>query len=287
VAVNTQHAFSFMNFARVGEEFGDMALEHAWKVHSVLPLKGLSKEGCSVTPYELYYGHKPSVHKLRVLFCPITFKVFERQKTVKGITKHINSKNHLQCGIIGIFVGLPRAQAGYIIYKPRSGHMRVSGDVVFDETFSTLGPAHHFAFEDAFPVHDIASWHLTSDNFASSVPPDDHYGPQQVIYDKDYASNGFLITANPTPDTELFESDDSNLVLDEPLNNPDDVTHAYNSELWSEAEQPSSPLLLESTTVLTAPPESESPLVSDPLPLGDEFLYVDPVSIMTPPQCSA
>jgi hypothetical protein len=27
-----------MNYARVGEEFGDLALEHAWKVFATLPL---------------------------------------------------------------------------------------------------------------------------------------------------------------------------------------------------------------------------------------------------------
>jgi hypothetical protein len=37
-----------MNYARVGEEFRDLALEHAWKVFGVLPLKNLRKNGVVV-----------------------------------------------------------------------------------------------------------------------------------------------------------------------------------------------------------------------------------------------
>jgi hypothetical protein len=50
-----QLAFSFMNYCRFSEEFGDMAFEHAWKVFSVLPLKLLSNEDTLITPYEKHY----------------------------------------------------------------------------------------------------------------------------------------------------------------------------------------------------------------------------------------
>jgi hypothetical protein len=56
-----------MNYARVSEEFGDMALEHAWKVFSVLLIKELSEPNKLITPYEKHYGRKPSLRKFRVL----------------------------------------------------------------------------------------------------------------------------------------------------------------------------------------------------------------------------
>jgi hypothetical protein len=71
-------AFAAMNHARVGEEFGDMALEHAWKVFSVLPLRDIQHGDITTTPYELHYGRKPSLRKFRVLFCPCVYKVYQR-----------------------------------------------------------------------------------------------------------------------------------------------------------------------------------------------------------------
>jgi hypothetical protein len=54
-------AFSSMNYTRVGKEFGGMAFENAWKVFSVIPIKGLRKKCNVTTPYELFYGIKPSI----------------------------------------------------------------------------------------------------------------------------------------------------------------------------------------------------------------------------------
>ena len=92
-------AFSFMNHARVGEEFGGLALEHAWKVFNVLPIKGLvDSNGLATTPYQLFYGIKPSVRKMRVLFCPVVAKVHERQQTdpKTRVVRRYNSRNHPQ-----------------------------------------------------------------------------------------------------------------------------------------------------------------------------------------------
>jgi hypothetical protein len=105
-------AFSFMNYARVGEEFGDLALEHAWKVFGVLPLKNLCKNGVVTTPFELYYNRKPSIRKFRVLFCPCVYKVYFREKTTSKQTRRFDSSNHPQRGVIGIFCGFPRGQTG-------------------------------------------------------------------------------------------------------------------------------------------------------------------------------
>ena len=54
-------AFSFLVHARVGFEFYALALEHAWKVHACLPIKNLTKDGKSISPYEYFYGVKPCI----------------------------------------------------------------------------------------------------------------------------------------------------------------------------------------------------------------------------------
>jgi ferredoxin-thioredoxin reductase catalytic subunit len=114
-------AFSYMNYARVGLEFGDMALEHAWKVMAVLPLKHIHRHGSITTPYELYYCKKPSLRKFRVLFCPCVYKIHEREKRVSSkIIQRFSSKNHPQRGVIGLFIGFPQSHAGYLIWEPHS-----------------------------------------------------------------------------------------------------------------------------------------------------------------------
>jgi hypothetical protein len=173
-------AFAFMNHARVSEDFGGMALEHAWKVLAVLPSRNLHKDGRSTTPYELFYGRKPSLQTFRVLFCPCVYKVHTREhstysynennKRIKHVRRY-NSSNHPQRGVIGIFVGFPRNQAGYLVWDPRGKALRVSLDVTFDEQFTSHGPRRHFTFKDSHPVStpdDIP----VLEHFLDTVPPD-------------------------------------------------------------------------------------------------------------------
>jgi hypothetical protein len=110
-----QRAFSFMNYARVSEEFGDMALEHAWKVFLVLPIKELSEPTKLITPYEKHYGRKLSLRKFCVLFCPCVYKVYDREKTItissedgkkKCLTKRFILSNHPQRGVLEFTLGI-------------------------------------------------------------------------------------------------------------------------------------------------------------------------------------
>lgn len=56
-------AFSFLVHARVGMEYFDLALEHAWKVHAVLPIKNLTHGSNIISPYEYFFGSKPCIRK--------------------------------------------------------------------------------------------------------------------------------------------------------------------------------------------------------------------------------
>ena len=75
----------------------------------------------------------------------------------------------------------PHGQAGWLVYEPRSQQLRVSGDVDFDETFVSQGPARHFAFMDALSVHTAQSRHMIPDAFVSSVLANDCRGSGSMV----------------------------------------------------------------------------------------------------------
>jgi hypothetical protein len=223
-----QLAFSFMNYARVSEEFGDMALEHAWKVFSVLPIKELSEPNKLITPYEKHYGRKPSLRKFRVLFCPCVYKVYDREKTItisaedgkkKRLTKRFNSSNHPQRGVIGIYVGHPRGQAGYLIWNPstkaRTKALKVSADVTFDETFQSAGPRRHKSFADALPTM-LPDAIPTLSTFNNTVPEDDHSGPPLIEYHEEVPTDGYLTMTTNHTDDELYDTDEADFLPTEP-----------------------------------------------------------------------
>jgi hypothetical protein len=270
-----------MNYARVGLEFGDMALEHAWKVMAVLPLKNIDKDGALTTPFELYYRRKPSLRKFRVLFCPCVYKVHEREKRVSSkVIQRYNSKNHPQRGVIGIFIGFPRSHAGYLIWEPRSKTIRFSLDVSFDEQFLSVGPRRHFAFKDALPVNvmsDVPNIH----HFQNSIPLDDHYGVPQQAYHEDHISDGFHIISTDAIN-ELYDdlSDPSSVEESSPSFGNDGIINTPPSP--SIDDTPITSVLDESPIASSGPasiqtinpPDTEFEVTADE--------YIDPLVIIRP-----
>jgi hypothetical protein len=207
-------AFAFMNHARVSDHFGDMALEHAWKIFALLPIKDLvSDEGRSSTPFEKFYNKKPSLRRLRVLFCPCVYKVYiqksPKNSNSSGKQKIFDSKNNPQRGVYGIYCGIPRGQAGYLIYQPRTQQIIVSQDVSFDEEFLSMGPRMHKAFTDAIPVQTPDTILINMSKFKNSVPHDDHYGTPQNTYFEETPTDGWYRTSSQAnPSHELFDKDE-------------------------------------------------------------------------------
>jgi hypothetical protein len=65
-------AYALLNHAHMDMCFFHFALEHAWKVHSVLPHRALTKEDGTVQcPLGMHYGKPVRVADFRVLFCPV------------------------------------------------------------------------------------------------------------------------------------------------------------------------------------------------------------------------
>jgi hypothetical protein len=277
-------AFSSMNYTRVGEEFGGMAFENAWKVFSVIPIKGLCKKCNVTTPYELFYGIKPSIRKFRTMFFPCVYKVYMRTKTVSSKTvRHFDLKTHPQRGVIGIFCGFPRSQAGYLIWEPRSKKIVVSADSQFDKKFHSMGPRQHFAFKDALPVI-VKSSQPNISKFQRTDTDDDHEGVPKTEYTKEFESNGFLSIMQNAAQHELL----------------DNVAPQFEDEFTSDDEQS-----LEERPIMEEQPSMEEnddddtkpstgPSLSPPTPIrpdlsntsdDDDAQYQDPTALAQQPLC--
>jgi hypothetical protein len=118
--------------------FFHCALEHAWKVHSVLPHKALTKEDRTVQcPLGVHFGKPVSVSDFRILFCPVVMtydSVFvsnrnnERGQGKRPSLDALNRKNNPQRGMRGIHVGVPRNSKGYLVYVPSISKIYTSTD---------------------------------------------------------------------------------------------------------------------------------------------------------------
>ena len=126
-----------MVHAQVGDEFYDLALQHAWKVFDCLPVRGLEINGRPATPYELFFGVKPQLERFKVLFCPVVVNIGDKTGNEGPTVRH--RKNTAERGVKGIHVGISMRSQGWLIYIPALNNTVVSTDVAFDECFlSTL-----------------------------------------------------------------------------------------------------------------------------------------------------
>ena len=128
-------AHSLTVHARVPELYVHFALMYKTDhIFPILPIKDfINEDGDPKTPHKLATGTKPSVSRLRVLFCSCVV----RKSTAHVETKTFNMRHQVQKGFRGIFVGIPEHQKGYLFYLPSTKKVISSYDVVFDESFSS------------------------------------------------------------------------------------------------------------------------------------------------------
>ena len=67
------------------------------------------------------------------------------------------SKNLIQRGVRGLFVGFPIDQAGYLCWIPSVGRFLISQDVAFDEYMESPLAFPNCLYHDARPTRDAAS----------------------------------------------------------------------------------------------------------------------------------
>ena len=173
--------------ARLGNPFMDTCLSYSWNIRNIKPIKGLSYfaengEKVPCTPYELYYGEKPNVGRYRVFGCPVVFKVYTRKEYATG--QVLNSKNIIQRGIRGIFVGFQPNQAGWLIHVPYINELYVSQNVAFDEDFQISLAFDVIPFHGAAPIRHGRNLSNPSYDVAFTGPP--QVSEFQNFYELDY-----------------------------------------------------------------------------------------------------
>jgi len=136
-------AQSLLVHARLPDSFMYHALIYSCHIFNILPVKGLYLNGHVGTPYELFQGVHPAISQFRVFGCPITAR--------KWMTRQSSTGKQTERGIRGIFIGFAENQKGYLFYSPASRQIYISGDVTFDETFSST---------------NATTWRLHRDNLA-------------------------------------------------------------------------------------------------------------------------
>jgi hypothetical protein len=136
-----------------GEEFGGMALEHAWKVFAILPIKVLQKKFNATTPFEYFLHSQTFCLQVSNSILPMYIQGLHlNEDCILQSDMTLDSKNHPQWGVIGLFCCFPCSHAGYLVWEPRSKKLVFSTDVQFDEKFHSMGPRQHFTFKDTLPV---------------------------------------------------------------------------------------------------------------------------------------
>ena len=178
-----QMAFSMCNGARLGFPYFHHALQYACRIMDVLPAKGCRRfSGNAYQPStpaiiwnQLRYGAR--LRKYRVFGCPVVFKVHQRKTPKDRVDSdkpqaHLTSKNIIQRGVRGIFIGFPPNQAGWLIFVPQSGNIIVSADVAFDEDFISAGLCYNrLLFHDAMTTRGTESYLDPTRDFSHTGPP--------------------------------------------------------------------------------------------------------------------
>jgi len=122
-------ARSLLVHAWLPDSFMFHALVYSCNIFNVLPVKGLYAGGHVSTPFELLHGKKPKISSFCVFGCSIMARQWVSTQSSAG--------KQTQLGIRGIFIGFDKNQKGYLFYSPALRQIYISGDITFDEMFSS------------------------------------------------------------------------------------------------------------------------------------------------------
>ena len=178
-------AFSLCNNARLGWSFVHHSLMYATDIMEVLPAQGCviqtedgPKQSCPKAMW--YQKDQVSVGRYRVFGCPVVAKIYARKAksslqatNPKAPRFGLTPKNVIQRGVRGIFLGLPRGRAGWLVYVPQSGRVFASADVAFDEDFDSVGLAFDkMLFYDSMPIRGAGRGYIdNARQYAYTGPP--------------------------------------------------------------------------------------------------------------------
>jgi hypothetical protein len=142
-------ARSLLVHSQLPDSFMFHALVYSCNIFNVLPIKGLYAAGHISTPFELLHGEKPKISNFRIFGCPIMAR--------KWVSTQSSGGKQTQHSIRGIFIGFDKIQKGYLFYSPASRQIYISGDVTFDETFSSTIATTWRLHRDNLALHPASS----------------------------------------------------------------------------------------------------------------------------------
>ncbi len=120
---------SLLVHARLPDTFMFSALVYVTHIFNILPVRGLlDSQDIPSTPYQLFFGHKPTISDFRVFGCPTVVR--------RWVTAGQTNGKQTERGICRIFIDFATNQKGYMIFAPASQKIMISDDVIFDESFT-------------------------------------------------------------------------------------------------------------------------------------------------------
>jgi hypothetical protein len=141
-------ARSLLVHSRLPDTFAYHAIMYSTAIFNVLPVTGLTRaDGNIATPHEMFLNLKPLLQDFRVFGCPVVCK--------KWTSEGGHENKQTERGMRGIFIGFSPQQKGFLIYTPGSRHIVISGDVIFDESFSTVTAATWQQHHDSLALHPL------------------------------------------------------------------------------------------------------------------------------------
>lgn len=117
-------ATTVLNRSGVPDYLWEDAIKYADDTLDVIPVKNVL--GVQKTPYELFFGKKPSITHFRPFGCEAVVHV---PKVKRNRRKSLKEK-----GKKGVFIGYDDVKFGYRIYIPKSRKVIISKDVEFNES---------------------------------------------------------------------------------------------------------------------------------------------------------
>lgn len=114
--------------AKISDYFWPLAIQAAIHIKNRVPHRALPRE---VSPYERWFGHKPSINHFRRFGCKVTARKLNSDTLPKLAPR----------GEQGVMMGYAQDAKGYLIWFPHANNIRVRRDVNFhDDNHPLLSP---------------------------------------------------------------------------------------------------------------------------------------------------
>jgi transposase InsO family protein len=198
-------ARSLLVHARPPDQYHYHAILYATSIFNILPIRDLyTPDDAATTPFHLFTGNKPLLAHYRVFGCPIIAKKWSTSSQGHTLIKQTER------GVCGVFIGFPPQQKGYLLFFHHSRTIAVSGDVSFDETFSSAIATTWHRFNDSLLLQPSNSFIPDPDTVLKETGTIENFSSDDAIEEGDNNS-----THTSSPSDSSMNDDTSPLIIDD------------------------------------------------------------------------